>query len=90
MPVAAYEPISAPFESLPPGVTVPSERLLEVPKASPKEGMAPQDSDMPGRRQTPRRLPAPTVPDELVDPFEDETTWVPGKNRNIKKSAYWE
>lgn len=36
------------------------------------------------------RLPAPVVPDELADPFEDDQAWRPGRNAAIKRSAYYE
>ncbi len=36
------------------------------------------------------RVPAPTVPDQLKDPFEDDPNWIPGKNESIRRSAYYE
>lgn len=70
---------------MPPTVPMKIETPLVDPPASPLshpiEELEPK---------TVPRLPAPVVPDELADPFEDDQAWRPGRNAAIKRSAYYE
>ncbi|WP_153558609.1 hypothetical protein [Roseimaritima sediminicola] len=65
--------------------TVPAGRPL------PDDGQ-PSGQPQPGELSPERlpRLPAPVVPDELSDPFEDDAAWLPGRDPSIRRSAYFE
>ncbi|QEG40611.1 hypothetical protein [Roseimaritima ulvae] len=71
-------PPTVPMQVDAPLVDPPSEPL-----SHPIEELEPKPKTVP-------RLPAPIVPDELADPFEDDQAWRPGKNPAIKRSAYYE
>ncbi|QDS92282.1 hypothetical protein FF011L_10240 [Roseimaritima multifibrata] len=62
--------------------------LLPVPKPHPT--MAPMPPSTEKAVEEIQHLPAPIVPDRLKDPFKDDQAWIPGSDRTIQRSAYYE
>lgn len=82
--IQAERSMSQPFQDhVPPSMLKTMPRLPSNPLPRPER--VPEAKPL----QDPR-VPAPTVPDQLKDPFEDDPNWIPGKNQNIRRSAYYE